>query len=207
LRLYAYWRSSASWRVRIGLALKGLDVEIVPVNLLDGAQRGSAHRARNPMGQVPVLELDDGTLLMQSLAILEYIDEVFPGPRLLPEEPLARSRARELAEIVNAGVQPLQNLRVLGAVDALGGDRADWARDFIHAGLVALEARAQVTAGDFLVGDAPSIADLCLVPQLYNARRFRLPLDPFPKLRDVEARCEALPAFQAAHPSRQPDAT
>lgn len=206
MKLYGYWRSSSTWRVRIGLHLKGAAFEVVPVNLLAGAQRDPAHLARNPRGQVPVLELDDGTLLYESLAILAWADAVWPNPALIPAAPLARARAWQAAEIVNSGIQPLQNLRVLQQIDALGGDRVAWAREVIDAGLVGLEALAAETAGAFLVGESPTIADIVLVPQLYNARRFGVDLAPYPTLLAVEAACERLPAFQAAHPDRQPDA-
>jgi maleylpyruvate isomerase len=208
MRLFGYWRSSATWRVRCALQLKGLAYEVVPVHLVrdGGEQRGDAHRARNPMAQVPVLELDDGALLTQSVAILEYLDEVHPSPPLLPADPVGRAHTRALVEVVNSGIQPLQNLSVLAAVRALGGDADAWAAQAIATGLRALEALAAPRAGRFLVGDAPTLADCVLVPQLYNARRFGVSLDEVPTLRRAEASAEALPAFQAAHPSVQPDA-
>lgn len=206
LTLYGYWRSSASWRVRIGLNLKGIAVRHVSVNLAGGDQRDGAHLARNPIGQVPVLELEDGTWLTQSLAILDHLDQRVPDPPLFPREPLARARAFALAEVVNSGIQPLQNLSVLAAVDALGGDRKAWAHDAIARGLLALEQAASGSTGAFLVGDTVSVADVCLVPQLYNARRFGVSLDGLPTLRAIEARCAALPAFEASHPDHQHDA-
>lgn len=206
MRLYGYWRSSSTWRVRLGLALKGIDVEHVPVHLRNGEQHADAHVARNPLHQIPVLELDDGTRLTQSVAILEYLDEAWPEPPLLPQDPLARARVREAVEIVNSGIQPAQNFAILQAVDALGGDRMAWGRDAIAKGFVALEALAGKTAGVYMVGDELTLADLLLVPQLYNGRRFSVDLTPFPTLLRVEATCEALPAFQAAHPSQQVDA-
>lgn len=206
MTLYAYWRSSASWRVRIALNLKGVEARIVPVNLLKSEQKGDTHRGRSPLGQVPVLELDDGTQLTQSLAIVQYLDALQPEPPLVPVAALERARAWALAEVVNAGIQPLQNLSVLAAVDAMGGDRKAWGQKVIGDGLHALQSLATPHAGDFLVGDRPTVADLCLVPQLYNARRFGVDLDALPLLTAIEARCEALPAFQAAHPDRQPDA-
>jgi maleylpyruvate isomerase len=206
VKLYAYWRSSASWRVRIALAMKGIVPEIVVVNLLEGEQREGAHRARSPLGQVPVMELPDGTQLTQSLAIVRYLDQVVPEPPLVPRDPVAGARAWALAEVVNAGIQPLQNLSLLGAVTALGADKKAWGAKVIREGLVALQQLATPHAGDFLVGDAPSVADLCLVPQLYNARRFGVELDDLLLLTQVEARCEALAAFAVAHPDHQPDA-
>jgi maleylpyruvate isomerase len=202
LRLHTYWRSSASWRVRIGLGLKGLPWEPVPVHLLnDGGQhRSDAHRARNPMEQVPTLTLS------QSLAILEYLEERFPehGAPLLPVGAADRARARMFAEVVNAGIQPLQNLSVTQRLKAMGADDAAWVSHFVHKGMAALEALAG--DGSFLVGDAPTIADCCLVPQLYSCRRFGVDVSAYPRLLAVEARCAALPAFVAARPEVQIDA-
>lgn len=208
MRLYSYWRSSCSYRVRIALALKGIEAELHPVHLVadGGQQRASEYTAINPMQQVPALVLADGTTLVQSLPIMEYLEEVFPQPPLLPADPIARARVRALAEVVNSGIQPVQNLSVLERVDELGGSKWEWARHFIGRGLAALEATAQATSGRFLVGDAPTIADACLVPQLYNARRFELDLSLYPRLSAVDAECAMLEAFQVAHPDRQPDA-
>lgn len=208
MRLYGYWRSSSAWRVRIALEWKGLPWEYVPVHLVaDGGQQNlPAHAARNPMRQVPVLELDDGRLLSQSVAIVEYLEELQPTPPLLPADPFARAVVRQLVEVVNSGIQPLQNLRVLAAMEAAGGDRGAWARQVIEPGLAALQELARPHAGRFLVGDAPSLADVFLVPQLYNARRFGCGLEPLDLLLRVEQAAQALPAFQRAHPDRQPDA-
>ncbi len=211
LRLYSYWRSSSAWRVRIGLALKGLGHEIVPVDLLAQEQFGDAHRARNPMSQVPVLEaVDDGRTLRlaQSMAILEWLDERFPEPPLLPADLDGRARVRALAEHVNSGIQPLQNalpLRMLR--EKVPGWDKEWARAFIARGLDALErAVSDGGAGRFCHGDAPGLADCYLVPQLYNARRFSVDVGPYPTLRRIDEACAALAPFQAAHPDRQPDA-
>lgn len=206
MKLYAYWRSSASWRVRIGLALKGIPYTTVPVNLLHGDQIAGPHRERSPLGQVPVLELADGTQLTQSIAILIWLDSYRPSPALLPADPLDRARSLALAEVINAGTQPLQNLTLLKAITALGGDRKAWGHDAIEQGLAAYDSLAAVHAGAFSVGDAVSIADLALVPQLYNARRFDVDVERWPRLLAIEARCAALPAFAAAHPDRQVDA-
>ncbi len=211
LRLYSYWRSSSAWRVRIGLALKGLGHELRPVNLLSGEQFSEAHRARSPFSQVPVLEVEEEgrTLrLVQSMAILEWLEERYPDPPLLPPDLEGRARVRALAEHVNSGTQPLQNAIVLKMLreKERGWDR-EWARFHIGRGLEALErAVGDGGAGRFCHGDAPGLADCYLVPQLYNARRFELDLAPFPTLRRIEEACAALAPFQSAHPDRQPDA-
>lgn len=209
--LRSYFRSSASWRVRIALNYKGLPYETVPVHLLreGGEQHGDEHRHLNPMEQLPVL-LIDGTPLAQSLAILEYLEEVHPEPSLLPRDPLARARVRQLAEIVNSGIQPVQNLFVMQQLGAqLGADRQAqqaWSRFFIERGLRALEALVAAYGGIYSVGDGISIADVCLVPQLYNARRFSVDLSHMPRLTAIEGRLASLPAFVAAHADHQPDA-
>lgn len=210
--LYGYWRSSASWRVRIGLNLKGVPYRTQPVHLVNhgGEQRSEAHAARNPLKQVPVLEAHTGSgpiQLTQSIAILAWLDAVLPDPPLIPADPVLRARAFQLAEVVNSGIQPLQNLSLLQALEAMGQDKLAWGRTVIGSGLDALEQLAAPVAGRFLVGDAVSLADLCLIPQLYNARRFGVALDAMPTLLRVEEACNAIPAFAEAHPSRQPDAT
>jgi len=210
LVLHSYWRSSASHRVRIGLGLKQLAYDYVAVNIIQREQHADAYRARNPMQQVPTLEIteDDGTVraISQSLPILEYLDERFRDPPILPRDPYLRAKARGLAEIVNSGIQPLQNLSTTRQVVAFGGDAAAWPKPFIASGLAAFEQMARETAGAFCVGDAPTIADCCLVPQLASARRFGVPLDAHDLLLAIEQRCLALPAFSAAAPDRQPDA-
>ena len=209
MKLYGYWRSSSSWRVRIGLALKGISHETVPVHLVKGEQRGEDHRARNPMGQVPVLVLDDGRAISQSLAILEYLDEVHPQPPLLPSDPYDRALARALAEDVNSGTQPLQNLGLVRwGAQQFGADKVAWMRHWMDVGLTAMEARAARIDrdGPWLVGGQPSLAEVCLVPQLYNARRWGCDLSAWPTLTQAEAAAMALPAFQNTHPDTQPDA-
>jgi maleylpyruvate isomerase len=196
--------------VRIGLALKDLEHELIPVHLLRGGgeQHGADFAEKNPMAQVPVLEVEraDGAFrLTQSMAILEYLDELAPEPPLLPKTPELRARARELAEIVNSGIQPLQNLKFLREVKALGADPYPVTRSYISTGLGALERHAATSSGRFLVGDAVSLADVYLVPQLYSARRFGVDVEPYPTLLRVEKACEAVPAFQRAHANAQPD--
>jgi len=210
LVLHNYWRSSASHRVRIGLGLKELVYEYSVVNILHREQHADAYRERNPMAQVPTLEVtgDDGTVhtIAQSLPILEYLDERFPTPPIMPKDLYLRARARELAEIVNSGIQPLQNLLTTKAVKAFGGDEVVWPKSFIADGLIAFERVARDTAGTFCVGDAPTIADCCLVPQLASARRFGVDITKHALLLGIEERCLALPAFANAAPDRQPDA-
>jgi maleylpyruvate isomerase len=208
--LRGYFRSSASWRVRIALHWKGLPFETVPVHLLRGGgeQHGEAHRTLNPMEQLPVL-LVGGVPYSQSLAILELLEELHPTPALLPRESHLRAKARQLAEVVNSGIQPVQNLFVMQELGRrFGADReaqVAWSRSFIERGLVALEALVAPVSGHYAVGDSVSFADLCLVPQLYNARRFAVDLSACPTLVAIDARLAELPAFQAASPERQPD--
>jgi maleylpyruvate isomerase len=211
MKLYSYWRSSCAYRVRIVLALKGVPYEYVAVNLLPtvSAQRSHGYAAVNAMQQVPTLEWSEGgasVRLTQSVAIVELLEERYPEPPLLPREPLLRARVRERVEIVNAGVQPLQNTSTLAELRRLGGESAaqQWALRIMTQGLAALEALAG--AGRFLVGDAPTLADVFLVPQLYNARRIGVELGAFPRLLAVEAYALALPAFAHARPEAQPDA-
>ena len=213
LIFYDYWRSSSAWRVRIALHFKQISVERCAVNLL--AEGGEQHRpdfhALNPLSEVPVLVVDDAAgaprVIAQSMAILHYLEERFPAPPLLPADPWLRARARQLAEMVNAGIQPFQNLSLQQRLRANGfADPALIARASNARGLGALEALASETAGRFLIGEAPTLADVYLVPQLYAARRYDVELAPFPTLLRIEAACAALPAFAAAHPDLQPDA-
>ncbi len=211
VKLYGYWRSSSTWRVRIALAWKRIPFEYQPVHMLRGGgeQHADTYKAVNPLSEVPALEWSDrGTVrrLSQSFAIIDYLERVHPQPSLVPADPFLAGRARQLAEIVNSGIQPLQNLGVLNRIRDLSGDAQAWARHYIGRGLAAMEALAPETAGAFLVGDAPTVADVYLVPQLYNARRFALELAPYPTLLRAEASCQALPAFADAHPERQSDA-
>ncbi len=213
--LFGYWRSSASWRVRAALLLKEIPFTLEPVSLIDegGRQHDPAFAAQNPMRQVPLLTFTDADgqrhALAQSLAIIEFLEERYPAPAppLLPLEPVARARARQLAEIINAGTQPLQNLSVLKHLrEELGQDANAWSQRYIRRGLEAFEAVASQRPGRFSVGDYPTIADLCLVPQLYNARRFKVQIEDLARVLAVEAACAMLPAFIAARPEAQPDA-
>ncbi len=211
LTLYSYFRSSASWRVRIALALKGLPHDYVGVHLARNDHFG--HAQLGPAQQLPALALPDGAMLTQSLAILEYLDEVHPTPPLLPSSPLARAQARALAQDIAVDTHPLQNLRVLRylikPVGASEDAKTEWAQHWIARGLGVVEAKLQGEGhhqGRFCMGDTPGYADCVLVPQLYNAERFGLDLSPYPAVRAVQAACMALPAFAQTHPSQVPDA-
>ncbi len=210
--LYGYFRSSAAYRVRIALNLKGLAYEQVAVNLVKGEQRAEENLARNPQGLVPVLETDDGTRLTQSLAICEYLEERHPEPALLPADPAGRARVRSLAQLVACEIHPLNNLKVLKyLVHELKLDEAAklaWYRHWIAEGFTALEARlaGEAATGAFCHGDSQSLADVCLVPQVFNAERFECDLSAYPTIRRIAERCRAMEAFAKAAPGAQPDA-
>lgn len=212
MKLYNYWRSSSSWRVRIALAIKNVDYEYEPVHLVrsGGEQHSKTFRDVNPVGHVPVLEWIEGGVvrrLHQSMAILEYLEDRYPQPSLWPHDPFQRAQARSFAETINASVQPLQNLSVMQRLQQEHGvDSKAWSRWWIHQGLRSLESMAVKTAGMFSVGDTVSAADMLLIPQLYNARRFDTSIEVFPTLIRIEERCEPLEAFKAARPELQPDA-
>jgi len=204
--LHDYWRSSAAYRVRLCLNLKRVRYRSVAVNLLDGAQGAPANRAINPQGLVPTLVVD-GRALTQSLAIADWLDATFPDPPMVSSDPFVRSGQLARALVVAADIHPIDNLRVMKRLEQqFGADQAardDWYRHWVIEGLTALERMAADTPpGPFLGGEAPDIADLCLVPQLYNARRFAVPLDDMPRLRTADAAMAALPAVAAAHPDR-----
>jgi maleylpyruvate isomerase len=207
--LYGHALSSASYRVRIALALKGLQVTSVLLDLRAGEQRLEKFLQINSQGFVPALVMDDGEVLTQSVAIIEYLDEIHPAPPLLPTVPLARARVRALTQAITCDVHPLNNLRVLQYLEhELQHDkttRETWYRHWVRLGFDALErwlVRDGAT-GRFCHGDAPTMADVCLVPQVYNARRFSLDLSPYPRIVGIDAACRNLPAFQGAAPERQ----
>lgn len=210
LRLYDYWRSSAAYRVRIALNLKTLRYQSIPVDLAAGEQAAQEHHDRNPQGLVPVLE-HDGRRITQSLAIIDYLERVFPPPCLLPADPVDRSRAYAMALIVACDVHPLNNLRVLkylgtqlGASDE---DRKHWYHHWLRQGFGALEQLLESPGrGRFCHADQPGLADIFLVPQVYNARRFEFDLGPYPRIVDIEQRCLELDAFHQAAPEQQADA-
>jgi maleylpyruvate isomerase len=192
----------------LALAYRHIEHELVPVNLLAGEQHAPGFRDMNGLSQVPVLEIDEGGRvfrLTQSLPIIEYLEERFRERPLLPENREDRARARQLAEIVNSGIQPFQNLSFLHALDAAGADSAKLRDSALHRGLATLESIARGSAGRFMVRDGVTYADIYLIPQLASARRFDIDLEPFPTLRRVEAECSELVEFQSAHPNAQPD--
>lgn len=212
--LYSYWRSSAAYRARIALNLKGMEYAIAPVHLVKdgGEQHQDAYRAINPQQLIPAL-VDGDRVVRESLAIVEYLDEAYPDtPRLLPGDPMARARVRALAQMVACDIHPLGNLRVLqylqGELYVDEERKLAWSRHWIQVGFDAVESvlAGEGGAGKFCEGDAPTMADCCLVPQVYNARRFEVPLDRYPTIVRIDAACAALDAFKQAAPEAQPDA-
>jgi maleylpyruvate isomerase len=207
--LYGHALSSASYRVRIALGLKGLPFTSVLLDLRAGEQRHEKFLQINSQGFVPALVLDDGTVLTQSAAIIEYLDEIHPRPPLLPQTPAARARVRALSQAVTCDVHPLNNLRVLQYLEKdLGHDktvRDAWYRHWVRLGFDALERRLALDGetGRFCHGDAPTLADVCLVPQVFNARRFAVDLEAYPRIAGIDAACREMPEFQAAAPDRQ----
>jgi maleylacetoacetate isomerase len=211
MRLYSFFRSSAAYRVRIALNVKGVDDEIVTVNLPGGEHRTADFRTLNPQATIPTLD-DDGIVLWQSLAIIEYLDARFPSPKLIPQEPVARARVQALAQLIACEIHPLNNLRVLKYLRGeLGLDDAavnKWYSHWIAEAFGPLETFvARWSGGRYCFGDALSLADVYLVPQMYNARRFACDLAPYPTLARIAAGLEQEPAFALAAPDRQPDAT
>lgn len=206
--LHGYFRSSAAWRVRLALGLKGLAYEDAFHHLRRGEQRAAAYLALNPQALLPALEVGGGEILTQSMAILEYLEETQPSPALLPRSPLMRGKVRAFAQAIVSDIHPVQNLRVLARLRELGLDEdavSAWAAHFIGTGLDACERLVADRPEPFAFGDAPGMADICLIPQLYNARRFGL--EPrWPRLAAIERHCEGLPVFIAAHPLQQADA-
>jgi maleylpyruvate isomerase len=211
VKLYSYFRSSAAYRVRIALALKGLEYDYVPVHLTKGEQRADGYRGLNPQALVPALVHERRTLT-QSLAIIEYLDESHPRPPLLPSTREERARVRAIALSIACDIHPLNNLRVLQylvrTVGASEDAKNEWYRHWIEVGLSALEAQlaADPETGTFCHGETPTLADICLVPQLANARRYAIPLDAYPTLLRIDSKCNELAPFIAAAPELQPDA-
>jgi maleylacetoacetate isomerase len=209
MKLYTYWRSSAAYRVRIALALKGLAAEPACVHLPQGEQGGGAYRAMNPQGLVPALE-DGGQVLTQSLAIIEYLDETHPEPPLLPAVPAERAQVRAVAQAICCDIHPLNNLRVLNRLRTLPGMDEDGVKDWVAAwigtGFDAVEDLLHGTAGRFCYGDRPGLADICLVPQVFNARRYSVDLSAYPIILRIDQTCRQLAPFRQAAPENQPDA-
>lgn len=211
MKLYGYFRSSAAYRVRIALALKGIAHETVPVHIARGRQFEAAFRDLNPQSLVPVLE-DEGRLLTQSLAIVEYLEATHPQPPLLPADEIGRQRVRSLALSIACEIHPVNNLRVLkyltDVLKVTEAQKLDWYRHWVHTGFTALEHRlaSEAQTGRFCHGDAPGLADITLVPQVANARRFEVDLSAYPTIVRIDAACNALEAFRLAAPAHQPDA-
>lgn len=210
MKLFGYWRSSATYRVRIALALKGLPYDYEPVNLLAGEQHTPAHLARNPQGLVPALATDSGAVLTQSLAIIEYLEEAYPEKPLLPSDLILRTKARTIAATLSSEAQPFMNLRIQKYLKAdLSMDDNDvkkWLNTWPGSAMAAVETMIAETAGNFCVGDEPSLADVFLVPQWFGAVRFGVDITPFTKANEIFERCQKHPAFIEAHPQNQPDA-
>lgn len=211
MKLYNYFRSSASFRVRIALAIKGITYEYLPVHIAKGEHKQAAFADVSLEGLVPLLELDDGTRVTQSMAIIEYLEEVQPEPALLPADPLARARVRALSQIVACEIHPINNLRVLKyltrELKVEEEAKNTWYRHWVRDGLEAFERQlAAAPTSLYCHGDTPTMADCCLVPQIFNAQRFKTPLDGLPRTMAVFEACMAHPAFQAAQPSACPDA-
>lgn len=209
--LYGYWRSSATYRVRIGANLKGIAYQSVPINLLKKEQLGDAYAKLNPEKLLPAFKLDDGTVLTQSMAILEYIEEAYStGEHLLPSDSISRGKVRAFANVIASDTHPIQNLRVINYLDSkfnLESEvRVKWVKHWIETGFTALESIAASREMPFLFSDKPTLAEVCLVPQVFNARRFGVDMKQFPNLAEVDSQCNELAAFQNAHPSKQEDA-
>ncbi len=209
MKLYSYWRSTTSYRVRAALNLKGVAYDLVPVDLLAGDQRAADYTALNPGKGVPSLVLDDGTVLTQSMAILDWLDTTYPEPRLIPADPLARARVLAAAYTVAMDIHPVNNLRVVGHLkgqyDATPEQAQAWMIHWMEEGFTALEALLP-QGPSFAFGEAPDIADLCIAAQAYNAHRWGVDLAAYPKTARIEKACLAVPAIRAAHPDQQPDA-
>jgi len=207
MKLYNYSLSSAAYRVRIALNLKGLDYQLVPVHLRRKEHHEDDYKTKNPQGLVPALELEDGATLGQSMAILEFLEELHPTPPLLPQDPFARARVRSVADAIACDIHPVNNLRVLNYVREEFGQDEDGVKRWYHTWLrTAFDAIEHwIEPAPFCFGPAPGLADVCLVPQLFNARRFEFDLEPYPKILSVDVACVALDAFARAHPSQAPE--
>ncbi len=206
MKLYGYFRSGAAYRVRIALNIKGLKVEQISRHLRNGEQRDPAYLKINPQGLVPALVLEDGTILTQSLAIMEWLEETYPEPALLPKNSIRRAKVRAFAQAIACDTHPVQNLRVLQRVKSLGQDDTAWARAINLEGLTAANEMIANEKGPFCFGDKPTLADICLIPQVANARRFKADISGLARVQEAIKACEAHKAFQDAEPEKQPDA-
>ena len=206
MKLYGYFRSGAAYRVRIALNIKGIAVEHLSRHLRNGGQREPEYLKINPQGLVPALVLEDGTILTQSLAIMDWLEETYPEPPLLPKNPIRRAKVRAFAQAIACDTHPVQNLRVLQRVKALGQDDTAWARAINLEGLTAANELIKNETGPFCFGDKPSLADICLIPQVANARRFKADISGLTRLNEAIKACEGVKAFQDAEPEKQPDA-
>lgn len=209
MKLYSFFNSSTSYRVRIALALKGLAYEYQSINLREGQQRSSAHRELSPIGGVPVLEID-GVSFTQSLAIIDYLDSQYPQPQLIPSDALQRARVLEIANLIACDIHPLNNVRVLNYLQnplaVTAEQKATWYQNWVAEGLSAVEVLLQRSdSGNYCVGDQPGLAECCLIPQVANAQRMGCDLSAYPRIMTVFRHCLELPAFQAAEPIKQPD--
>jgi maleylacetoacetate isomerase len=208
MKLYSFFRSSASYRVRIALALKGLKYETASIKFSENAHRSDAYRKINPQKRLPALQLDDGSVLIQSLAIIEYLEETHPQPALLPKNPAERARVRAVAQIVSCDIHPLNNLGTRQVLTGMFGaddeKLGEWATYWIQEGFAAIDRLLE--PGPFAFGDTITLADLCIVPQMWNARRYNVPVGDYPRVLAVEASARQHPAFLAAAPEAQPDA-
>jgi maleylacetoacetate isomerase len=208
-KLYTYWRSSAAYRVRIALALKGLDWDAIPVNLVKSEEHDPKYLDINPQGLVPAL-VDDATVITQSLAIIEYLDQRFPAPALLPDDLIAKATVRSMAYQIAMEIHPLNNLRVLNyltkTLDPAQSERLQWYRHWTSVGFSALEKTLEsYSNGKYCYGDSATIADICLIPQVYNAHRFECPLESYPLITSIWNHCNSLPTFQSSAPEAQQD--
>ncbi len=209
MKLYSYWRSTTTYRVRAALNLKGVAYDMEPVDLTAGVQRSGDYRAVNPAQGVPALDLGDGVILTQSMAILDYLEVRYPEPALLPQDPLMRAKVQAAAHVVALDIHPVNNLRVIGQLksrfEADTDQVQDWMQYWMNEGFTALEALLPNRDG-FAFDDTPGLADLCITSQVYNARRWGVDLTQFPKIARIEMACLAVPAIADAHPDQQPDA-